>query len=442
MRPAVRDLVGTLSDDDLPAYVYDLTGLRDHVRAIRSALPERVELLYAAKANPDPRILRTLAALVDGFEVASGGELAHVRAHLPAAPIAFGGPGKTESELTRALNSGTQRLHVESAHELRLLTTVLGDGLARILLRVNPPVGVGPAALTMGGRPGPFGMDPEHLDACLEVIAADPRVRLHGLHVHLASGLGAHDQLALVEQVLTWSEEWAGRRGTDLAEINVGGGMGVDYTAPDQVFDWPAFGAGLRPLLARRPGLTLRIEPGRSLTAYCGWYVTRVLDLKFSRGQAFAVLRGGTHHLRTPAAKQHDQPFEVIPDDVWLPSWSRPEARQEPVTLVGQLCTPKDVLARAATVDRLRTGDRIAFAMAGAYAWNISHHAFLMHPHPTFHHVEDAETPVRTFDHAEDGEAPVPAFHHGEDGEAPVPAFHHAEDAEAPVPAGPAPGTP
>ncbi|MER6465257.1 type III PLP-dependent enzyme [Streptomyces sp. NPDC001228] len=394
MRPAVRDLVDTLADDDLPAYVYDLTALRDHVRAIRSALPERVELLYAAKANPDPRILRTLAALVDGFEVASGGELAHVRAHVPGAPIAFGGPGKTESELTRALNSGTERLHVESEHELRLLTTVLGDGLARILLRVNPPVGVGPAALAMGGRPGPFGMDPERLDACLEVIAADPRVRLHGLHVHLASGLRAQDQLALVDKVLTWSEEWAAHRGADLAEVNVGGGMGVDYTAPDQVFDWPAFGAGLRALLARRPGLTLRIEPGRSLTAYCGWYVTRVLDLKSSRGQAFAVLSGGTHHLRTPAAKQHDQPFEVIPDDTWVPSWSRPEVRQEPVTLVGQLCTPKDVLARGTTVDRLRTGDRIAFAMAGAYAWNISHHAFLMHPHPTFHHVEDAEAPV------------------------------------------------
>jgi diaminopimelate decarboxylase len=75
----------------------------------------------------------------------------------------------------------------------------------------------------------------------------------------------------------------------------------------------------------------------------------------------------------------------VIPDDVWLRPWDRPEARDEPVTLVGQLCTPKDVLARRAMVKRLCVGDRVAFAMAGAYAWNISHHAFLMHPHPTFH---------------------------------------------------------
>ncbi|MGW7242959.1 type III PLP-dependent enzyme [Streptomyces sp. NPDC054804] len=394
MRPALLDLVGTMTDDDLPAYVYDLPHLREHVQAIRAALPERVELLYAAKANSDPRILRTLAGNVDGFEVASGGELSHVRALVPDAPIAFGGPGKTETELTCALNSGVERLHIESEHELRLVTTVLGDGLAEVLLRVNLPVALGRVALAMGGPPGPFGMDPAQLDRCLEVIASDPRVRLHGLHFHLASGLGARAQLALVGKVLTWAEGWAQERGVDLAEVNVGGGMGVDYAAPHQVFDWPAFGAGLRSLLARHPRLTLRIEPGRSITAYCGWYVTRVLDVKFSRGQAFAVLRGGTHHLRTPAAKQHDQPFEVIPEDEWLPSWNRPEARDEPVTLVGQLCTPKDVLARGVMVDRLRVGDRVAFAMAGAYAWNISHHAFLMHPHPTFHHVDDVKAPA------------------------------------------------
>ncbi|MGW2649827.1 type III PLP-dependent enzyme [Streptomyces sp. NPDC001393] len=390
MRAALLDHVGRLADDDLPAYVYDLPGLREHVRAIRAALPDRVELLYAAKANSDPAILQTLAGCVSGFEVASGGELSHVRRLTPGAPVAFGGPGKMQTELACAMDAGVERLHVEGAHELRLLTTVLGDRRVDVLLRVNLPVDLGQVALAMGGRPSPFGMDPAQLDDCLELIASDPRVRLRGLHLHLASGLQAEAQLALVEKVLMWAEEWAQERRVDLAEVNVGGGMGVDYAQPHRTFDWPAFGAGLRRILSRHPHLTLRIEPGRSVTAYCGWYVTQVLDIKVSRGQAFAVLRGGTHHLRTPAAKQHDQPFEVIPDDVWLRPWVRPEARDEPVTLVGQLCTPKDVLARRVMVSRLRAGDRVAFAMAGAYAWNISHHAFLMHPHPTFHHVDDA----------------------------------------------------
>ncbi|NUP37108.1 MAG: type III PLP-dependent enzyme [Streptomyces sp.] len=394
MRAAVLRHVQQLADDDLPGYVYDLPGLREHARTIRAALPQRVDLLYATKANSDPRLLQALAEHVNGFEVASGGEIRHVRGLFPDAPIAFGGPGKTPAELTQALDAGVRRLHVESEHELGTLTTVLGDRTADVLLRVNVPVAVRSAALTMGGGPSPFGLDPSQLDRCLQIIADDGRIRLHGLHVHLASGLDARAHLALVDQVMGWADRWAHQRGIGLTEVNIGGGMGVDYAHPRDVFDWPAFGIGLRRPLERHPGLTLRIEPGRSVTAYCGWYVTQVLDVKFSRDEAFAVLRGGTHHLRTPAAKQHNQPFEVIPDDSWHQHWHRPEARHEPVTLVGQLCTPKDVLARRVMVDRLRVGDRIAFAMAGAYAWNISHHEFLMHPQPTFHHVDDADAPA------------------------------------------------
>ncbi|EST36404.1 type III PLP-dependent enzyme [Streptomyces roseochromogenus] len=399
MRAALLHHVHHLTDDELPAYIYDLPGLRAHVRTIRAALPRRARLLYAAKANSDPRLLRALTEHVDGFEVASGGEIRHIRGLFPDAPIAFGGPGKTVGELVQALDAGVERLHIESEHELRTLTTVLGDRTADVLLRVNVPVAVRSVALAMGGGPSPFGLDPAQLDHCLRIIAADGRIRLRGLHAHLASGLDARAHLALVDQVMGWAVRWAHQRGITLSEVNIGGGMSVGYADPGDVFDWPAFGAGLRRTLERHPGLTLWIEPGRSVTAYCGWYVTQVLDVKFSRGEAFAVLRGGTHHLRTPAAKQHDQPFEIIPDDSWHQPWDRPEARDEPVTLVGQLCTPKDVLARHATVARLRVGDRIAFAMAGAYAWNISHHEFLMHPHPAFHHVDDAGTPLtHTYD--------------------------------------------
>jgi diaminopimelate decarboxylase len=148
------------------------------------------------------------------------------------------------------------------------------------------------------------------------------------------------------------------------------------------------YGRGLAGLA--RPGETLRIEPGRAVTAYCGRYLTRVLDVKHGHGEAFAVVAGGTHHLRTPAAKGHDQPFAVIAVDDWAPPWPRPEVRDEAVTIAGQLCTPKDVLARRVRVGRpraLRIGDLVAFGLAGAYAWNISHHGFLMHPPPAFHYL-------------------------------------------------------
>lgn len=355
-----------------PAYVYDLAGLREHAAAIRAATP--VELYYAAKANPDPRLLTALAPYVDGIEVSSGGELAHVRAVLPEARVAFGGPGKTEGELAGALAGPVHRIHVESPLELRRLAARRRE--ADVLLRANLPVAVTGAALRMSG---PFGMDAEALGACLDLLADAPWLRLRGMHAHLASGLDAGPLLEVAAQVLGWARSWTdGLDGSP--EFNLGGGMAVDYRDPARRFDWAEFGAGLASL--RRPGEILRVEPGRAVTAYCGWYVTDVVDVKRTHGNRYAVLRGGTHHLRTPVTKGHDQPFTVFPA-------GEGPGVSGPVTLVGQLCTPKDVLARQVPVERIAVGDVVAFALAGAYAWNISHHDFLMHPNPAFHYVRN-----------------------------------------------------
>jgi diaminopimelate decarboxylase len=385
--------VEELPSGELPAYVYDLTALREHVAAARAALPERVEMYYAAKANPDPAVVAALRAVVDGYEVSSGGEAAHVRAAAPDAALAFGGPGKTPEEIATALRLGVERWHVESEHELHQLAAA-ADGPVDVLLRVNLPVDGGAldsVALAMGGRPTPFGLDPARVPECLRLLGtpAFRRLRLRGIHAHLASGLDAAEHLAIAERVVRWAAALAERHGLQLDEVNVGGGMAVDYDDPARRFDWHAYGEGLDRLLDRHPGLTLRIEPGRALTAYCGWYVSEVLDVKQSHGEDFAVVRGGTHHLRTPATRGHSQPFAVCPVADWPHPWPRPAATTSRVTLAGQLCTPKDVLAHQAPVERLRASDRVAFAMAGAYAWNISHHEFLMHPRPTFHHLDE-----------------------------------------------------
>ncbi|QKG25634.1 alanine racemase [Actinomadura verrucosospora] len=351
----VRDL------DRFPAYVYDLPGLETHVESIRAALG-RTELFYAAKANPDAEILRAVAPHVDGIEVSSGGELAHVRETLPDIRLAFGGPGKSDEEL--ALATGVDRLHVESPRELDRLR-----GPADVLLRANLPLHAPGAALTMSG---PFGMDEDALEECARRITGNPHITLRGVHAHLASGLDAPAMLDLAHRIAEWAIPWLKTHGVDDPELNIGGGMAVDYTSPESRFDWRAYGAGLADIPTR-----LRIEPGRSMTAYHGWYVTDVLDVKTTRGETYVILRGGTHHLRTPVTKGHDQPFKAL-------TANGPES---PATLVGQLCTPKDVFARDVPVPSLRPGDVIAFAMAGAYAWNISHHDFLMHPEPAFHYI-------------------------------------------------------
>jgi len=343
---------------DLPAYVYDLAELKDHIAAVRTAMGD-TELYYAVKANPDPMLLRVLAPYVDGFEVASGGELTHIRGLFPDMPVAFGGPGKTDSELF----SDVTRLHVESSGELRRL---LASGRsADILLRVNLDISVSGAALTMGGSATPFGMDPAGISECIELLSGQTAVRLRGIHAHLASGLDAPRMLELATAILAYA------RSLGVTEINLGGGMAVTYADPDSRFDWHTYGAGLARL--RQTGEVLRIEPGRSLTVYCGRYITRVIDVKRVHGQLFAVVAGGTHHIRTPATKNHNQPLII-------------KEPGEPTTIVGQLCTPKDVLARKIPVS-LRPGDVVEFTMAGAYAWNISHTEFLMHPKPSFHYI-------------------------------------------------------
>ncbi|GHI03993.1 diaminopimelate decarboxylase [Streptomyces cellostaticus] len=387
---AVRARALSLPPTELPAYLYDLAALREHAAAVRQALPERIELYYAAKANPEPELLTALSPHVDGYEVSSGGELAHVAEAVPGRPLAFGGPGKTVDEIAAALELGVERFHVESEHELRMLAHV-APRYARqrrvgVLVRVNLPVSDGSltgSALAMGGRPTPFGMDPARAEAVIGALAdgTHPHLELLGIHAHLASGLAAGQLLSVARTVLNW----ATGLGVPLREVNVGGGMAVDYTDPQHRFDWAAYGTSLAELTAAHPELTLRIEPGRALTAYCGWYATEVLDVKHSHGEEFAVVRGGTHHLRTPATKGHDQPCSVLPVDDWPHPWPRPGATGDRLTVTGQLCTPKDVLARAVDAPGLRAGDRVAFSLAGAYAWNISHHDFLMHPRPGFH---------------------------------------------------------
>ncbi|MEV5774120.1 type III PLP-dependent enzyme, partial [Streptomyces antimycoticus] len=251
--PAVRTLATELTGDDLPAYVYDLTALRAHARAVRDALPPGLELYYAAKANPAPAVLRALAPHVTGYEVASGGEVEHVRAAVPGAPLAFGGPGKTEGELRRALTLGVERFHVESEQELRLLAGAAQDAAipdVDVLLRVNLPVAgdeLGGAALAMGGRPSPFGLDPEAVERCLPLFAEaspgdDPPglsdggplrlsdggpLRLRGIHAHLASGLDAPAQVAVAAAIADWAAKLSERHALGLTEVNVGGGMGV-----------------------------------------------------------------------------------------------------------------------------------------------------------------------------------------------------------------------
>ena len=376
------------ADAPLCAYVYDLAALQQHAARLADSLPDGCELFYAIKANSELPILQTLAPLVTGFEVSSGGELAWVRAHFADMPVIFSGPGKLDCELSDALEQNVDCLHVESLHELQRLAAIAArtGRTAPVSLRINLTVdALSATSLMMGGKPSPFGIPAQQVPECLGWLRTRPEIHLRGFHFHLLSHqLDATAHLQLVAAYLEQTRRWCDAHGLAIDHLNIGGGIGINYREPARQFDWPAFSAGLSTLLdaLRLPGVALRFEPGRYVTAACGYYAMQVIDIKHSHGQIFVVGRGGSHHFRTPYAQGHSHPFHVLPVDEWPYACARPHAAGATVNVVGQLCTPKDVLAFDAQIDSVRCDDVLVFPYAGAYAWHISHHDFLRHPHP------------------------------------------------------------
>ena len=397
-------------------YVYDRISLQERAQTVREALPAGSSLLYAVKANGSPDVLDALAAVVDGFDVASGGELALARiaragratvagAGLAAATadtratpgtprwatptgavqeIHFSGPGKTDAELAAAVEAEAT-VTVESMHELRRLAVTAESAGVRVslTLRVNRAHDPLTGSHAMTGTPTPFGIDESEIGAAIELVWQHPALRLRGFALHAVSNnLDADAHARFVSDAVRWSAATAERHGMPLTVINVGGGFGIDYTSTD-AFDVAAFGKALASL-ALPSGARLVFELGRFLAADAGWYAAEVLDLKRNHGRWFAVVRGGTHHFRLPAAWGYSHPFTVLPVDEWTRPYPRPQVTDVDLDVVGELCTPRDVLTRDQHVPRLRVGDVLVFARAGAYGWDISHHDYLRHDPPHF----------------------------------------------------------
>ncbi len=372
-----------------PLYVYDRGVLAGAWTALVAALPDPVEVFYSIKANPTGSILAWFVDRGAGLEVASAGELDRALAAGCASDrIVFAGPGKTDAELDRALRAGIGELHVESLREVDRLATIAGrlDRVAPVVLRVNPAGDVGGAAMRMGGRASQFGIDEEALDAAVERVVGDPRLDLLGVHLYV--GTQILDAGALVGHARRAAEvarDVATTSGTDLATIDLGGGLGVPYFDHEERLDLEAYGRGLAEVLAaarkhpRLAGARWILEPGRFLVAEAGLYVARVLDVKTSRGETFVVTDGGMHHHLAASGNLGQaipRPFPIVAPE------RMDEPAGDPVHLVGPLCTPLDVLGRRVALPRLEPGDLVAVLQSGAYARSASPLGFLSHPEP------------------------------------------------------------
>ncbi|MFY1631870.1 alanine racemase [Solwaraspora sp. WMMB335] len=376
---AVRELAG--GAEPVCAFVYDRVVLDEVVARVRAALPAGSVLLYAMKANGHPAVVARLAQAADGVEVASAGELAAAVA-AGARQVVFGGPAKTDGQLAAAVAAGAV-VNVESVLEVRRLDVVARAAGARAVaaVRVNRPGGGVSGSHRMAGAATQFGVDEAQLGEVVAVARELPGVRLVGFGLHAVSNnLDAAAHARFVTAAVAWAVRAAGRLRLELSYVNVGGGFGVDYVG-GRCFDLERLRAGLAGVVVP-PGVRLVFEPGRLLVADAGWYAAQVVDVKRTQGRWFAVVRGGTHHFRLPAAWGYSHPFTVVPVSRWPYPFARPQVVRAAVDVVGELCTPRDVLCRDQVVGRLRVGDVVVFARAGGYGWDISHHDFLRHPHP------------------------------------------------------------
>jgi diaminopimelate decarboxylase len=366
-----------------PFYAYDRSLLSARVAQLRAALPAALRLHFSMKANPMPALVQHMANLVDGIDVASGGEL-RVALDTGMAPghISLAGPGKSEAEISQAVAAGAY-VHAESEREVRLLAR-LGEQLGitpQLMLRINPEFELKSSGMRMGGGAKQFGIDAEDAP---RVMALAESLGLDVQGFHIFSGSQSLKADAIVEaqaQTFALARRLAGEAGKPLRHLNIGGGFGIPYFPGETALDLAPIGAHLGPALedfARaQPGAGVAIELGRYLVGEAGVYVARVVDRKVSRGQVFLVTDGGLHH-HLAASGNFGQ---VIRKNYPVAIGNRMDAGElEAVSVVGPLCTPLDLLAERMELPEAQVGDLVVVFQSGAYGRSASPQDFLSHP--------------------------------------------------------------
>jgi diaminopimelate decarboxylase len=366
-----------------PFYALDRGALTQRVQQLRRALPPEIALHYAMKANPMPAVVQHMAGLVDGLDVASGGEL-RVALDTGIAPqhISFAGPGKSDADLTGAIAAGIV-LNVESGAELERIAAI-GTRLGlrpQVALRINPDFELKSSGMKMGGGPKQFGIDAE---IAPEVLARLAQLDLdfHGFHIFSGSqNLKAAALREAHEKTFALALRLAAHAPTPLRTLNIGGGFGIPYFPGEERLDLQQVGDGLRALLPdvlrALPGVQVVIELGRYLVGEAGVYVSRVIERKQSRGRTYLVTDGGLHH-HLSASGNFGQ---VIRKNYPVVIGNRvQQGPRETVSVVGPLCTPLDLLADQMDLAQAGPGDLVAVLQSGAYGLSASPGAFLSHP--------------------------------------------------------------
>jgi len=378
-----------------PLYVYSRDVLTGNYRAYDEAFaPVPHRICYAVKANASQALLRILAAMGAGADIVSGGELrAALRAGFPAERIVFSGVGKTDEELALALQSGIGEFNVESEDEIvRLSAAAAARGTAaRITLRVNPDID--PKShpyISTGLRENKFGVEIERAPDILRRGRALPGIEVVGVQSHIGSQMRDLEPVDGAVAALVGLTQRLIAEGFRLDSIDIGGGLGIDYEG-DGAPHPRDLALRVLPKISGL-GLTLLVEPGRSIVGNAGVMLTRVIGLKENRGKRFVIVDAGMNDLLRPSLYEAYHRVE--------PAVVRGRASVN-VDVVGPVCESSDFLALDRSLEAVSPGDVVVVRDTGAYGFSMTSN-YNMRPRPAEVLVEEGRPRIvrrrETFD--------------------------------------------
>ena len=348
-----------------PFYYYDTRLLASTLDTIKTeaAKHEGYTVHYAVKANANAKILKAISAAGLGADCVSGGEIkAALAAGFDAKDIVYAGVGKSDWEIELGLDAGIACFNVESIAELEVINQIaLEKGkVARVAFRINPNVGAHTHShITTGLAENKFGIALEDTIPTIKKAQQMQGVKFTGLHFHIGSQILEMGDFEALSARINEIQDSLDNEGIKVENINVGGGLGISYDAPDEspIPNFADYFATYATHLKLRPGQKLHFELGRAVVAQCGSLITRVLYVKQGTIKQFAIVDAGMTDLIRPALYQAYHKIENISCDDALATYD----------VVGPICESSDVFGKGIELNTCHRGDLIALRSAGAY---------------------------------------------------------------------------
>ena len=350
---------------ETPFYYYDVNVLRETLSCINKEAGKYNNFCvhYAVKANANHKILTIIRENGLGADCVSGGEIrAAVKAGFPTNKIVYAGVCKTDWEINLGLDYDIFCFNVESVPELEIINELAAakGKVARVAFRINPNVGAHTHAnITTGLAENKFGISMEDMDRVIDMAETLPNVKFVGLHFHIGSQIvDMGDFVALCNRVNELQEKLYARQ-IIVEHINVGGGLGIDYSHPNRqpIPNFAEYFSTYHKHLKLRPQQTLHFELGRAVVGQCGSLISKVIYVKQGTNKQFAILDAGMTDLIRPALYQAYHKIENITSDEAIETYD----------VVGPICESSDVFGKAIDLNKVHRGDLFALRSAGAY---------------------------------------------------------------------------